>query len=154
MTENTNIYIGGNELIFTESKDGLKYGGGFSATDIVKKSGLSSINSMSNFQTGGDNGKVSDLFQNLAVPNWAIKYNMYGGEYKEIEKNNNSDSDSDIDDDLHDKLLELVKEHDNKLKQKFKKTKKYIANKKNIANKTKKNKKNTTKILKEKLQDK
>jgi hypothetical protein len=141
MTENTNIYIGGNELIFTESKDGKQYGGGFSAKEIMKKSGFSPLMSvnLNNFQIGGDSEKVSDLFQNLAVPNWAIKYNMSGGEYKKIEKNNDSDDDdSDIDDDLHDKLLELVKEHDNKLKQKFKKTKKCInKNNKNITKKIK-----------------
>jgi hypothetical protein len=129
MEENTNIYIDGNELIFTESKDGKQYGGGFSAKDIISKSGISQVMSMNlnNSQTGGDFGQVSDLFKNLAVPNWAIKYNMTGGEYKE------HDSDSDIDDDLHDKLFELVKD----VKQKHKKTKKS----KNINNKNKTKKK-------------
>jgi len=151
MTENTNIYIGGDELIFTESKDGLQYGGGFSAKDIISKYGISPVMSMNlnSSQTGGDSEKVSDLFQNLAVPNWAIKYNMHGGEYKEKKE---EDCDSDIDDDLHDKLLELVKEHDSKLKQKYKKTKKNITKnivKKNIVKKniTKKNKN-----LKEKIE--
>jgi hypothetical protein len=151
-----NIYIGGNEIIFNQSTELEQYGGGFSVKDIMNKANISPILSM-NFsnkkstQTGGDSdNKVSDLFHNLAVPNWATKYNMYGGEYKDNDKknsDNDNDSDSDIDDDLHDKLLGLVKEHENKLKQtNKKKTKRKIEDKsiikKNTTKKNKKNKKN------------
>ena len=124
-----NIYIGGNEFIFSESKNGQSGGGGFSVNDIMKKSNISPVLSVNfnNMQTGGNaNNKVSDLFHNLAVPNWATKYNMTGGEYKENDRDKNeneNDSDSDIDDDLHDKLLGLVQEHETKVKQKHNKTK-------------------------------
>jgi len=115
-------YIGGNELIFnTDNEEGI-YSGGFNVNSIMMKAGMSPIMTINNEnQTGGSN--VSDLFQNLVIPNWALSYSsrMKGGEYKE--KHDNSDSDDDVDDDLHDKLLGLVKEHEGKLNQQPKKKK-------------------------------
>jgi len=136
MTENEqkDMYIDSNELVFNKNT-GIQ-SGGFSVSNIMKKSGISPIITMSNIQSGGGD-KVSELFEHLAVPNWATRYNMHGGEYKGDK--NDSDSDSDIDDDLHDKLLGLVKEHENKLKTKQKKSKKNIKGEKK--NTTKKNKK-------------
>ena len=115
-------YIGSNELIFnTDNEEGI-YSGGFNVNSIMMKAGMSPIMTINNEnQTGGSN--VSDLFQNLVIPNWALSYSsrMKGGEYKE--KHDNSDSDDDVDDDLHDKLLGLVKEHEGKLNQQPKKKK-------------------------------
>jgi len=119
--------IGANELIFNIDKDGGIYSGGFSVNSIMMKAGMSPIMTINTGQYGGSNN-VSDLFNDLVIPNWAITYNnMCGGSYKD----NDSDDDiDDIDDDLHDKLLELVKEHDNKLKKENKrKTRKQIKNK-------------------------
>ena len=151
MEDNTNtiskeIYIGPNELVFN-NETGIQ-SGGFNISDIMNKAGISPIMSInSGIQGGGGEGKgsnnISDLFQNLAVPNWATMYNMSGGEYKEKKKKDDDESDSDIDDDLHDRLLELVKEHDNKFKQKKVKTKRNLKiDNKNI---TKKNKINNKK---------
>jgi hypothetical protein len=143
-TTSKEIYIGPNELVFN-NETGIQ-SGGFSVSDIMNKAGISPIMSInSDIQGGGGQGqgsnKISDLFQNLAVPNWATMYNMSGGEYKEKKKNDDDESDSDIDDDLHDRLLELVKEHDNKFKQKKIKTKRNLKiDKKNITKKNKKNK--------------
>ena len=148
MTEEKNLntdmgYINHEDLVFSPDKN--IQSGGFSVSSILMKSGISPIMTMNTNtigQSGGSN-KVSDLFQNLAVPNWATTYNMQGGEYKEAEKkkHNNEDSDSDIDDDLHEKLLDLVKEHDNKIKKKNKRlTKKKLYNTEK-RNKTKKEKK-------------
>jgi hypothetical protein len=155
-----NIFTTPEDLVFNEDK-GIT-SSGFSVSSIMMKSGLSPImtmnmNSKDVLQNGGSN-KVSDLFQNLAVPSWATMHNIKGGEYKEHKKDN-SDSDSDIDDDLHEKLLDLVKEKDIKKKNnKNKKTKKHKTDKtdktdkidktdktgkKNITKKIKKNKKNT-----------
>jgi hypothetical protein len=107
-------YIGTDELVFNNDVDGGIHSGGFSVNSIMLKAGMSPIMTINNEQTGGDNNKVSDLFNNLVVPNWALSYNnriMSGGKYNEDE-HNNSDSDDDvIDDDLHDKLLGLVQEH-------------------------------------------
>ena len=115
-------YIGANELVFnTDNETGI-YSGGFSVNSIMMKAGMSPIMTL-NTQAGGSN-KVSDLFDSLVVPNWALSYNnrMIGGEYKEnLEEE--EESDDDIDDELHDKLLGLVKEHENKLNKQTKKKK-------------------------------
>ena len=126
-------YIGADELVFNANKELGVYSGGFSVDSVMLKAGLSPIMTINNsIQTGGTD-KVSDLFQDLVIPNWALSYNnkIIGGEYKD---DSDSDSDSDIDDDLHDKLIGLVKEHESKLAEggakKKRKTRKRAANKK------------------------
>jgi hypothetical protein len=106
-------YIGANELVYNTDNENGVYSGGFSVNSVLMKAGMSPIMTL-NTQTGGTN-KVSDLFESLVIPNWALSYNdkMIGGEYKEkLEK---EESDDEIDDDLHDKLLGLVREHESKL---------------------------------------
>lgn len=127
-------YIGADELVFNANKELGVYSGGFSVDSVMLKAGLSPIMTINNsIQTGGTD-KVSDLFQDLVIPNWALSYNnkIIGGEYKESDSD--SESDSDIDDDLHDKLIGLVKEHESKLAEggakKKRKTRKRAANKK------------------------
>ena len=109
-------YIGANELVFNTDNEAGVYSGGFSVNSIMMKAGMSPIMTLNN-QSGGTTNKVSDLFESLVVPNWALSYNnrMIGGEYKD-----NEDSDEEIDDDLHDKLLGLVKEDEIKEIQKKK----------------------------------
>ena len=103
-------YIGANELVFNTDKEAGVYSGGFGVNSIMMRAGMSPIMTL-NTQIGGDSNKVSDLFDSLVVPNWTLSYNkMLGGEYKD-----NDDSDSEIDDDLHDKLLDLVKDHEHSL---------------------------------------
>jgi hypothetical protein len=101
-------YIGANELVFNTDKEAGVYSGGFSVNSIMMKSGLSPILTVNKPLQSGGSTKVSDLFNDLVIPNWALSYSMRGGEYKD----ESSDSDSDIDDDLHDKLLGLVREYD------------------------------------------
>lgn len=138
-------YIGANELVFNNDIQGGIHSGGFSVNSIMLKAGMSPIMTINTGQSGGDFNKVSDLFNDLVIPNWALSYNsrLVGGKYKEVEhKDVNSDTDTDtdedvIDDGLHDKLLELVKEDTIKFKEKKKLTKK---NNKKSLRKTKKNK--------------
>ena len=126
--------IGANELIFNTDKEEGVFSGGFNVNSIMMKSGLSPIMTLNTQLGGGDSNKVSDLFQSLVIPNWALTYgNKVGGEYKDRV---DEDSDSDIDDELHDKLLGLVREHDNKLKQQ---------NQNNKNKQTKRQKTNTSK---------
>jgi hypothetical protein len=107
-------YIGADELVFNNDIEGGIHSGGFSVNSIMLKAGMSPIMTINSEQSGGKTNKVSDLFNDLVIPNWALSYNnriINGGKYKEVE-HDNSDSDDDvIDDDLHEKLLELVKEH-------------------------------------------
>jgi len=122
-------YIGAGELVFNNDQEGGINSGGFSINSIMLKGGMSPIMTLNNPDSiiGGGN-KVSDLFNNLVIPNWALSYNnrIVGGKYKEPE-HNDSDSDNDIiDDDLHDRLLELVKEHNTQIKTHKKKMTKRI----------------------------
>jgi len=101
-------YIGANELVFNTDKEAGIYSGGFSIKSIMMKSGSSPILTVNKPLQSGGASQVSDLFKDLVIPNWALSYSMKGGEYKD----ESSDSESEIDDDLHDKLLGLVREHD------------------------------------------
>jgi hypothetical protein len=137
----------GNDLVFNNDiKEGI-HSGGFSVNSIMMREGLSPIMTMNmNKIGGGDSDKVSDLFDSLVVPAWAFSYNknMIGGNDKErnIKQIESDDEDDTVDDDLHDKLLDLVKEHDIKTKQNKKHgTRKNIKNSKSVST----NKKNTRK---------
>ena len=109
-------YIGANELVYNTNAEEGVYSGGFSVNSIMMKAGMSPIMTY-NTQIGGDSNNVSDLFESLVVPNWALSYNnkIIGGAYKD-----NEDSDEEIDDDLHEKLLGLVKDHEMRETQKKK----------------------------------
>ena len=114
-------YIGPDELVFNNNREGGIHSGGFSVNSIMMKSGMSPIMTFNTEQFGGNYNKVSDLFNDLVVPNWALSYNnrIGGSKYKEVEHNDSDSSDDDIiDDDLHDKLLELVKQHNADVKSK------------------------------------
>ena len=130
-------YIGAGELVFNNDIEGGIHSGGFSVNSIMLKNGMSPIMTINTEQIGGKFDKVSDLFKDLVVPNWALSYNnrIVGGKYKEVEYND-TDSDDDVDDDLHEKLLELVKQHNN------------VQTKSTKKNNTRKNKKSSKKITK------
>jgi hypothetical protein len=142
-------YIGASDLVFNNNKvDGI-FGGGFSVNSIMMKNGMSPImtlNTNSQKGTGSQKGgstenKVSDMFGGLAVPAYAY-YNNGGSTSKSNSyKNREHDSDSEddvIDDDLHEKLIGLVKEHESRLTQEERKRKKTRKNKKNKNATTKK----------------
>ena len=104
--------IGANEMVFNNDTVNGIHTGGFSVNSIMMKNGISPIMTINKEQTGGSN-LVSDIFNNLVVPNWTLSYDTkIGGKYKDVD--GDSDEDDVIDEDLHDKLLELVKEHDSK----------------------------------------
>lgn len=131
-------YIGANELVFNTDKEAGVYSGGFSVNSIMMKSGLSPILTVNKPLQSGGSTKVSDLFNDLVIPNWALSYSMRGGEYKDESSDSDSEIDSDIDDDLHDKLLDLVREHDVKSAgSKKKKTRKHRIGKKTTTRKKK-----------------
>ena len=138
-------YIGPEELIFNSNVEGKIHSGGFSVNSIMMKNGLSPIITFNNNPQigGGTTNQVSDLFNDLVIPNWALSYNnnIIGGKYKEVEHKNNENSDDEfVDDDLHSKLLGLVEEHE-----KNKKNENISANRKKKITRKFKNKKNVTK---------
>lgn len=133
-------YIGANDLVFNNNKvDGI-FGGGFSVNSIMMKNGISPIMTLNsnNMQNGGSTGNVSDIFSGLAIPAYAYHN---GGSKNNAYKVNEDDSEDDvIDDDLHDKLLGLVKEHESRLTQnerKKKRTRKHIGKNKKAVTKKK-----------------
>jgi len=118
-------YLDANELIFNnDTKNGI-HTGGFSVNSIMMKEGISPIMTINNNQKGGTQ-LVSDLFNDMAVPNWALSYHnkMFGGEYNNIISDSDDDYDNTVvNDDLHDKLLDLVKQHDSQQQNKQNKKK-------------------------------
>jgi hypothetical protein len=124
-------YIGANELVFNNDIEGGVHSGGFNIKSIMMKAGMSPITTVNTEQIGGGN-KVSDLFNDLVIPNWTLSYNnrIIGGKYKEVEHDDNEEEDDTIDDDLHEKLLELVKEHNVEMKKPKKKLTRRMKSKK------------------------
>ena len=119
-------YIGANDLVFNNNKTDGVFGGGFSVQSIMLKGGFSPIMTINNGQIGGE-GKVSDIFAGLAVPAY-VTYNggasRSSNSYKHNNANDSEDSEDDvIDDDLHDKLLGLIKVKENELNQSERKKK-------------------------------
>jgi hypothetical protein len=147
-------YIGADELVFNNDVEKGIHSGGFSVKSIMMKAGMSPIMTVNTEQIGGNNDKVSDLFDNLVIPNWTLSYNnrIIGGKYKEVEHNLDlnhknktynkeqiEDDDDVVDDDLHEKLLDLVKQHNNKIDKPNKKITRKMRNKKRGTKKRKLN---------------
>lgn len=140
--------LGAEDLIFYSDKDNNIYSGGFKVNSIIMKNGISPIVTLN--QSGGENIKnISDLFQNLVVPNWALSLpikktfsNVSNGKVKEKEeKEEEEDEDEILEEDLHNKLLALITVEDkkDKIKNKLKTKKREKILKKKISNsKTKK----------------
>jgi len=123
------------ELIFYNDDKGNIHSGGFSVKSMMMKNDMSPIITMNDpyKKQNGGTGNVSDLFDNIVVPNWALylpTQNAGSSHRKEEE-----DDDDIIDDDLHDKLLELVKPDIKEMKKGSAKNRKRM-----VKNKTKKNK--------------
>lgn len=141
--------INAEDLIFYSDKENNIYSGGFKLNSVMLKQGLSPIvtlnqNHDSQSQSGGTNN-VSDLFNHLVVPNWAFTtpFKRVGGKKineKEEKEEQEEDDDDFINEDLHSKLLSMVKV-ENVKKAKTKANKKTrILRIKNTNKKTKKNK--------------
>jgi hypothetical protein len=148
-------YIGPDELIY--NNDGEIHSGGFSVNSIMLKNGLSPIITLNNNnvnvnanvnQIGGD--KVSDLFNNLVIPNWSLSYNykngvLYEGGANGVMYNTNKKRTVEEHDDevmeeaLHDKLLNLVKVDKTEMKDYEVSNKKTSKKNFKTINKTKKN---------------
>lgn len=109
---NETPHIGPDELVFYNSPEEGIHSGGFSVNSILMKAGMSPISTLNHSGGGGETEQVSDLFRNLVVPNWALSYTFQsrqGGRHKPHDDDSSSDEE-DIEEELHEKLLELVKE--------------------------------------------
>lgn len=136
------------DMVFNNDKENDIHSGGFSIKSIMLKKGISPIKTLNYLniddagqQIGGS--QVSDLFNSMVVPNWAYyagkitNREIYEGEKRfeggERGFEEEPDDDNVIDDDLHNKLLDLVK-HDVPVQTKPDKT-----NHNKVGGKTKKN---------------
>lgn len=100
-------HLGANDFIFYRDKEGdIIYTGGFNVNSILMKQGISPIMTLN--QPNQSGGNVSDIFNNLAVPNWALSYNKQNGGKERDHKNDEEEAEV-ISDDLHDKLLNMIK---------------------------------------------
>ena len=116
------------DLIFYKDKEGGIYSGGFSVNSIMLREGLSPIITVNQEKEESEN--VSNFFNDLVIPNWALAYTMndvvgndYGTKNITPDITENDDDDDVISDDLYNKLLELVMVDDKILKGGKKKTK-------------------------------
>ena len=113
--------IGTEDLVTYSDENGNIYGGGFNVNVVLMKKGISPMVTLN--ATKGNIEKVSDLFENLAIPNWAIAYKNLEGSYLQetIGKNYYGGSDDNnggegegegedevVDNDLYNKLLGFV----------------------------------------------
>lgn len=113
---NNNVaYIGAEELVYNTDGGGVQ-SGGFSVESIMMRAGMSPIQTINNENPYQSGGNVSDLFKNLVIPSWTLSYNNRIGGGKSKMDNFSDDDDEAIDDELHDKLLGLVEQHNKKLK--------------------------------------
>ena len=138
-------YIGPNELIYYKDEKGDIYSGGFSVNSILMKQGISpmvTMNNNSSLTHGGSNSSsnVSDLFDNLVVPNWLLSYHQHGGGMDKTTTTEEIDSDDEVvTEDLHDKLLNFITVKDEEIKVNKKRSKrnknKLVLTKKNRKNK-------------------
>ena len=72
-------YIGADELVFNNDKEGGIHSGGFSVNSIMMKSGMSPIMTVNRSEvlTGGSD-KVSDLFNDEVEQRKAISFLVLG----------------------------------------------------------------------------
>jgi hypothetical protein len=115
--------IDSDDLIFYNDENGEIHSGGFNVNSVLMKMGLSPITTLNGGGQNSDN--VGDLFKDIVIPSWAIylpnKISVGGNNI-----NNITEEDEFIDEDLHDKLLDLVKPEENVIKkQEIKEDKKY-----------------------------
>jgi hypothetical protein len=99
-------YISDYDLVFNKN-NGIT-SGGFSVNSIMMREGISPIITL-NSPNQHAGGNVSDLFNNLVVPNWAYTFETKLGGNSDYKSDEDTDSDDDVKDELYDKLLELAR---------------------------------------------
>lgn len=97
MTEMTSdLHVGPEDMVFNEQDGEIGIqSGGFSVKSILMKAGLSPIMTVNTQSGGGKGEKVSDLFENLVVPTWALSYDarIIGVKCDDSEESDSEDED-------------------------------------------------------------
>lgn len=127
------------EFIYYTNPDGCINSGGFCIKSIMLKNKISPIMTLNKpFDKQEQINKVSDIFDDLVVPNWAYlqqravinnidyneNFNYKNNENTKCKINYEDENDEIVDDYLYNQLLELVKEENTLKKQKKNETRK------------------------------
>lgn len=128
-------FIKDEELVFTSDLQRGINSCGFGVNSLLMNSGISPIMTVNN-KSNKTNTRLTDLFNNLVVPNWTLHYDSNLSSKSKSKKQENMEEDSFeiVDDNLYDKLIGLVSnerkddydeldEKETKKKNKYKKTK-------------------------------
>lgn len=103
-------HFSGEDLIFYKDvNSGKIMSGGYTIDSILLKEGLSPMSTLNHdfdIIKGGSNQKVSNIFENLAVPAGLFYYEQKGG--KDDNNPIHYQNASCVSEDLHDKLFKLV----------------------------------------------
>jgi len=123
-------YFTGEDLVFYKENNQIM-SGGYSIDSILLKEGIAPMTTFNDSLSGGRKEKVSNLFENLAVPA-GLLYIQQKPKFNE----HNYDESCDhcvLSDDIHDKLFALIELH----KPKKQKTKKMVPRKSKLSRKIK-----------------
>ena len=107
-----------NDLIFYKNTEGKIMSGGYNVESHMLQKGISPMQTLNVSQYGGKDDKVSNSFENMAVP--AGLYYITQPNRKNKEQTNYKKEHVVLPDDIFDKLFEMV-EYDDKKKRKTKK---------------------------------
>jgi len=130
-----------NDLIFYKDDNGAIMSGGYNVESHMLQQGISPMQTLNMDQTaGGKSNKVSNSFENLAVPAGLYFITQKNNKKKE-QTNYNKDHEA-LSDDIFDKLYDMIK-YDDKKKRKTRKQDLKIVT---TSGKHKKTKKQKTKI--------
>jgi hydroxylamine reductase (hybrid-cluster protein) len=127
-----------NDLIFYKSDNGNIMSGGYDVESHMLRNGISPMKTLNFEQNGGKEKKVSNRFENLAVPAGLYYITQSQSKTKHKEQNNYDKEHTPLPDDIFDKLYEMI-EYSDKNKRKTKKQDL------NLAKKHKKTKKQSSK---------
>jgi hypothetical protein len=138
-----NIVTPRDLVTYKNQQGGDVFGGGFNVNSVLLNLGIPPMMTL-NKANGIETEKVSDIFSNLAIPNWAIAYKSLKGEYTNqyggsIASHYKNDDDEDhVNDDLYNTLLTYASVDEDEIKKGGKKKSRKLINKKSKKNKTKK----------------
>jgi hypothetical protein len=116
-----------NDLIFYKSSDGKIMSGGYSVESRMLEEGISPMRTLNLEQTGGKDKKetkISNGFENLAVPVGLYYITQPQSKPNHKEHHNYDKEHTPLSDDIFDKLYEMIEYNDKKKR----KTKKQILN--------------------------
>jgi hypothetical protein len=143
-------YFSANDLVFNKDPNGKIKSGGYLINSILMSEGIAPMTTLNDTQSGGarDQEKVSDIFNNLAVPAGLFCINKKSQLVDCDMEKSIMDQHVPLSDDIHDRLLAMIEYSDNHKPKSTKKqgTRKQIQ--KIIAKNNKKTTKNTKKTNK------